>query len=101
MEGVFIHDHMVSRQHQHHRIRINRVEVIGRSGNCRCGIAPLRLQQDRGRCNADLAQLFSDQEAMVITAYHQRRCDALPAGDTQHRILQHRALRYQRQQLLR
>ncbi len=99
-EGGAVLDDVVGRQHQHDRFRVDRLQVVGRRGHRRGGVAADRLEQDAERRHADLAQLFGHHEAVIIAAHDQRRHHSRPAGHPQRSFLQHGPVRHQGQQLL-
>ena len=65
-------DNMVRRRHQHDRIRIFLGQHQCRQGRRRRGIPSDGLKNDGLGGDADLAQLFGDDEPMLVVANHQR-----------------------------
>ena len=79
-EGIVVLDHVVGRQHQHHRLRILGQQVARRGRHRRGGVAADRLEQDALRRDADFAHLFGDHETVLVAAHHQRRHQPRPAA---------------------
>ena len=105
VEGRDITDHMVRGQHQQHRIdraglRGDALEGgVRRQRDGRRGVAAEGLEDRGARLDRQLPQLLGHQEAVRLVADHHRRGGG-EAVQAQHRLLQHRALAGQRQQLL-
>ena len=99
-EGGAVFDHVVGRQHQHQRFRIDALEVVGGGRHRRSGVAADRLEQDAERRDANLAQLLGHHETVVVTADHQGRHHSRPAGHALRGLLQHGLVGDQRQELL-
>ena len=91
---------MVGWLHQHQRVGIARQQPQRGGADRGASVARHRLEQDRLRLDADLAELLVDQEAMVLVADQQRCAKADVAQIARRRLLQQRALGDQRQQLL-
>src|SRR5262245_26296618 len=68
-------------------------------GDCRRGIAAMRLKQNIG-LDADLAELLGDQETVLMVGDHRRSSENLRIADTADRLLKGRALTEQAQELL-
>jgi hypothetical protein len=101
-------EHVVGRQHKEERLFRGLAIACG-VRECRergyrdrrRGVAARRLEQDRGRCEAGLAQLLRDQEAVRLVADDERSCHPRQAGGPERRLLDHRPLSDERQELLR
>ena len=91
---------MVRRLHEHQRIGIARQKPQGGGGDRRPGVAGQRLEQDGLRLDADLLQLVVDQEPMILVADQQRCGEADVAQSARRRVLQHRPLGRELQELL-
>ena len=79
-EGGVVLDHVIGRQHQHDGFRVDRLQVVGRRGHRRGGVAADRFEQDAERRDADLAHLLGHHEAVIVAADHQGRHHSRPVG---------------------
>ena len=100
VEGVAVPDDVVGRQQEQQGVRVLFGNDQGRDGGGGGGVAANRLQSDGERRHGDLAQLFGDDEAVLVVADHQLGREAL-AYDAAHRVLEHGPFTDQRQKLLR
>jgi len=100
-EGGFVADQMVGRHHEQKRLRVALQREAGGKGNGRGSVAPLRLEDDGLGRAAALAQLLSDDEAVLLVGHQQGRAVPRPVHDPADRRLKHGAGIDQRQQLLR
>jgi hypothetical protein len=98
-QGRGVGDHVVSRQHPQHRVRLLLRHQQGGGGDGGGGVAANRLQHHACIAHPGGAQLFADQEAMLVVADNDRRGEAR-AGGPQRRLLDQAAIRYQRPELL-
>ena len=83
---------VIGRLHQHDSVLFARREPQGGCRYCRAGIAPLRLEHDPLRFDANFAQLFLNEKPVLLVADEQRRIEAdvrlVPFG----RLLQQRTI---------
>ena len=91
---------MVRRLDEHQRIGIARQKPHGGGGDRRTGVAGERLEQDGLRLDADLLQLVVDQEAVILVAHQQRCGEADVVQSARRRVLQHRPLGRELEELL-
>ena len=87
-----IADHMVGGQHQQQRVISTGGGLKGSDGHRRSGIAAHGLQQNGARLDADLAHLFSHDEAVIVVADHQGIRQALQALQSLLGLLQQRVV---------
>jgi len=90
---------MIGRQHQEQWIFALGGGSQRRNGDRRRGIATDRFEQNAA-FQADLAQLFGHDKAVVFVAYHQRCGQRRYAIQPRQRFLQHALIRDQWQKLL-
>ena len=64
-EGGGISDLVICRRHQHCRVGILGMQIQRRRKHSRRGVAPLGLDQDRARIDADGGKLFGHDEAEI------------------------------------
>ena len=99
MQRGGIGDHVVRGQHPQHRIRVVFGDQQGGGGDRRGAVAADRLQHDAGIRDARGAELFGDQEPVLLVAHDDGRREAIAAGPLR-RLLQQRAVGHQRPELL-
>ena len=111
LERRHVADHVIGGQHEQDGVRcmtaalafalagtVERHERRHRNGGR--GIAADGLEDDRLRRRAELQHLLGHDEAMALVADDDGRREIRQAGDALHRLLQHRLLADQWQQLL-
>ncbi len=99
VQRLGVGDHVVGGEQPQHRVGV----VFGdqqRGGGDRGGaVAADRLQQDARRGDGGGAELFGDQEPVLLVADHDRRGEALATG-AERGLLEHRVVGDQRPELL-
>ena len=101
MEGLHVADQVIRRQHEHHRVGIRALQRKRGDRDRRRGVAPDRLEDLGTRRRIDRAQLLGDEEAVLVVAHDRRRLGAGEPAQPLDRLLQHRPLGDERQELLR
>ena len=101
MERLHVADQMIRRQHEHHRVGIRALQRERGDRDRRRGVASDRLEDLRARRRVDRAQLLGDEEAVLVVAHDGRRLGAGEPAEPLDRLLQHRPLGDERQELLR
>lgn len=102
LESDLFGDDVVGRHHQQDRIALLHRNQRGQSERRR-GVASHRLEYDLWRTYADLAELFGDDEAILLVGDDQRTRVDLAAGEVlqaQRGLLQQRALAGKGEELL-
>ena len=92
---------VVGGHQQHDAVRVFGAQHQCSGGRGCRGAAARGLEEQRVRHGGDLAQLLGGEEAMLLVRDRDRRRRTLDAAHAQRRLLQHRALGNQRQELLR
>ncbi len=95
-----IADGVVRGQHEKQALWVLRARVECGDGGGRRGVAARGLEDLHRRPHAELVQLLGDNEAMLVVADDDWGRALRQAGKARHRLLQQRALRDERQELL-
>jgi hypothetical protein len=98
MEGWHVVDRVVRRSHQHQRggIALDKAERGDAHG--RGSVAAHQLKEQRLRRCVDLAQLFSDEETILLVGDNQRRGKSGVCRNPQRGLLQQAVVADQRQE---
>ena len=92
MERCDVADRVVGREHEQQRIGVVLRQCQRSGGDGGCGVATDRFEQQQARLHAEIAELFGDEEAMLLVADHDRRFDAVQAVEACDGFLEHRAV---------
>ncbi len=108
LKRLHVLNDVIGRQYEQHGIDSLRLRRLILRHGCHRGdrnrgrsVTPARLENDRLRLRPRFQQLLGDQEAMTFVANDDRTRNVLDTRKPRQRLLQHRSLADERQQLLR